>query len=249
MNFVNSLHCELLKIKGSALLWVSIFGSMVLAMVFTPRFIYLGFCIDLWTEHNNWERLYLQNARPFAGFLLPIGVILICSLITQIEYRNNNWKQLHTTPQKYVTIFLAKFTTLLVVTFIVFFFFNVGVLINGIAPNLIIKGSFPNHTLPVRFIFEETMKSFISILPILGLQYLLSLQYKNFIVAIGIGLVLYVGTMPMSRVDFSFISPYSYALHYFDQKFNDHHYLRAIIYFLGLFVASFILYLKKKVKG
>lgn len=249
MNFINSLHCELLKIKGSALLWVSIFGSMVLAMVFTLRFIYLGHYIDLWAENSSWQRLYLQNSRPFAGFLLPIGVILICSLITQIEYKNNNWKQLHTTPQKYFTIFLAKFTTLLVVTFIVFFFFNLGVLINGIAPNLIINGSFPRDTIPYQFIFEQTVKSFISILPIIGLQYLLSLHYKNFIVAIGLGLVLYVGTMPMSRIDFSFLSPYSYALHYFDQKFNDYHYIRALIYFTLLFITSFFLYLKKKEKG
>jgi hypothetical protein len=249
MNFINSLHCELLKIKGSALLWVSIAGSIVLSMVFTLRFIYLRFHIDLWAEGNAWERLYLQNARPFAGFLLPIGVILICSLITQIEYRNNNWKQLHTTPQTYVTIFLAKFTTLLVVTFIVFFFFNVGVLVNGIAPNLIVSGSFPRDAIPFHFLLEQTFKSFISILPIIGLQYLLSLQYKNFIVAIGAGLVLYVGTMPMSRVDFSFLSPYSYALHYFDQNFNEHHYLRAIIYFVLVFTISFFLYIKKKEKG
>jgi hypothetical protein len=249
MNFINSLHCELLKIRGSALLWVSIFGSIVLSMVFTLRFLYLGFHIDLWTENNAWERLYLQNSRPFAGFLLPIGVILICSLITQIEYRNNNWKQLHTTPQKYVTIFLAKFATLLVVTLIVFFFFNLGVIINGVAPNLIISGSLPRDLIPFRFFLDQTVKSFISILPIIGIQYLLSLYYKNFIVAIGAGLVLYVGSMPMSRVDFSFLSPYSYALHYFDQNINDHHYSRAIIYFILLFIISFFLYLKKEEKG
>jgi hypothetical protein len=244
MSFINSLKCELLKIKGSALLLVSIFGSMVLAMVFTLRFLYVEHYIDLWLEGASWQRLYLQNSRPFAGFLLPIGVILICSLITQIEYKNNNWKQLHTTPQKYVTIFLAKFATL-----IVFIFFNLAVLINGILPNIIIGGTFPRDAIPFDFFAIETVKTFVSILPIIGVQYLISLQYKNFIIAIGAGLIMYVGTMPMSKIDFSFVSPYSYALHYFDQNFNDHHYSRALIYFALLFVASFFLYLSKKEKG
>lgn len=249
MIFINSLNCELLKIKGSALLWVSICGSMVLSMVFTLRFIYLGHHIDLWIQNGSWQRLYLQNIRPFTGFLLPIGVILICSLITQIEYRNNNWKQLHTTPQNYVTIFLAKFTTLLVVTFIVFSCFNFGVIINGVVPNLIASGSFPRDSIPLQFFMEYTIKSFLSILPIVGLQYLLSIHYKNFIIPIGVGLVLYVGTMPMSRVDFSFVSPYSYALHFFDLKFNELHYVKSVVYFMLLFVSSFFLYIKKREKG
>jgi len=249
MKFIDSLHCEILKIKGSALLWISIGGSMVLAMVFTLRFIYLGHYLDRWEIGASWERLFLQNIRPFTGFLLPIGVILICSLITQIEYKNNNWKQLHTTPQSYTTIFFSKFVSLLVVTVIVFFFFNIAVLINGVLPNLIANTTLPRDTVPFAFFSEYTLKSFISILPIVGIQYLLSLHYKNFIVAVGAGLILYVSSMPMTRIDYSFINPYSYALHFFDLKFHNHHFTMAIAYFMILFIASYILYVTKSVKG
>lgn len=249
MRFINSLHCEILKIKGSALVLASILGSLLVPIFFTLRFIYIGFYIDKWPDQNTWERLFLQNSRGFTGFLLPIGIILICSLITQIEYKNNNWKQLHITPQKHSTIFLAKFTTLIFLAVGVFILFILGVLINGIAPNLIAVGSFPQHSIPFALILKYSIQSFISILPILGLQYLLSLHFKNFIIAIGTGIVLYVTTMPLSKIALSFLSPYSYALHYFDQKFNEFHYQRAITYFVLLFVMSFIMYLNKKEKG
>jgi hypothetical protein len=249
MNFINSLQCELLKIKGSVLLWCSILGSILLPMVFTLRFLYLEFYIDKWGNEDAWQRIFLQNSRGFVGFLLPAGVILMCSLITQIEYKNNNWKQLHTTPQKYGTIFLSKFTTLLILIITVFLFFTLGVLINGILPNLIATGSFPEQPIPFAFMIIEICKAFISILPIIGLQYMLSLQFKNFIISIGAGLVLYVGTMPLSRIEISFLSPYSYVLHYFDQKIQAHHYSFAIIYFLVLLGISLALYLKKNDKG
>lgn len=247
--FLNSLICEWNKIKGSALIWVSILGSIVLSTVFTLRFIYLGHHIDLWAPDQSWQRLYLQNIRPFTGFLLPIGVILICSLITQIEYRNNNWKQWHTTPQSYSTIFLAKFSLLMMLVFGVYFFFNLGVISNGVLPNLIVSGNWPRDSIPFVFILKYSCQSFVSILPILGLQYLLSLHFKNFIIAIGAGLVLYVGTMPMSRIPMSFISPYSYALHFFDLKFHSAHFFRAMVYFCLLFLLTLGFYLRKRDKS
>lgn len=248
-NFLNSLVCEWIKIKGSALIWVSILGSIVLSTVFTLRFIYLGHYIDLWAVDNSWQRLYLQNIRPFTGFLLPIGVILICSLITQIEYKNNNWKHWHTTPQSYLTIFFSKFSILMILMAFVYFFFNLGVILNGIIPNLICNGVMPRDSIPFEFFASYSLKSFLSILPIVGLQYLVSLNFKNFIIAIGVGLVLYVGTMPMSRIEFSFLSPYSYALHFFDLKFHSAHYIRAVVYFILLFVLTTILYINKKDKS
>ena len=58
-------------------------------------------------ETSNLSHRYSRQQRAldrvgweFMGFfLLPIGVILTTSLVTQLEFRSNTWKQLHTTPQ------------------------------------------------------------------------------------------------------------------------------------------------------
>ncbi len=250
MEFVRSLESELLKIKGSIITWVSILGGLLLSVIFTIRYIFIQNHINLWDQLNVWEKVYAINARPFLGFLIPIGVILICSLITQIEYKNNNWKQVHTTPQRYWSIFLAKFVTLIMLTVFVFLLLNIGILLNGIIPCLVLDGRFPLKPIPMKYFMLETLKCFVLTLPIIGFQFLLSLHYKNFMVAFGVGLTVYVGSMPGIRMgDIAYLSPYSFVLNYFDEVIMTKHYWMALVYFVLLFISSYILYLNKEEKG
>lgn len=250
MEFLRSLESEVLKIKGSFILLVTIFGGLLLSTLFTLRYIYIQHHINLSTNEAVWEQLFSQNARPFLGFLIPIGAILICALITQIEYKNNNWKQVHTTPQHLSTIFLAKFTILLFLTILVFCFLNLGILMHGILPCLILENHFPKQPIPISFFFNGTLECFVLTLPIIAFQYLLSLHYKNFLVAFGVGLTVYVGTMPGIKLgNIGYFSPYSFVLNYFDQVITPKHFWMALAYFFILFLLSYFLYIHKGEKG
>ncbi|MEM6723039.1 MAG: ABC transporter permease [Bacteroidota bacterium] len=249
MMIFRSVYTELYKLKRSPVLWLSILGSLLLPVVFTCRFLYIGDYIDLWEGQNSWHQLVIRNTRAFTGFLLPVGAILVCSLLAQIEFKNDNWKRVHTTPQSFSIIFLAKFSTLLLLTVVVYLSFMVGVLINGIIPNLVGAGTFPGDPLSLSFFWQEVLQSFISVLPIIGLQFLLSMRFKNFFISIGLGLTLFVCTMPLSRIDASFLSPYSYVLYYFDQKQRPYQELMAVLYFGLLFGLSYTIYIAKRDKS
>ena len=250
MEFIRSFESELLKLKGSIVILVSILGGLLLCVTFTSRIIYLGYHINLSDNVHVWEGIFDKHSRAFIGFLIPIGVILICTLITQIEYKNNNWKQVHTTPQRYGTIFLAKFTTLFLLTVFVFILLNIGVLVEGILPCLIFDGQMPMHSIPFLPFLIGTIKCFILTLPIIGFQYLLSLYFKNFMIAVGVGLTVYVGSMPAIKLgSIGYLSPYSYVLNYFDQVITTQHYWMALCYFVFLFILSYVLYLNKEEKG
>ncbi len=250
MEFIRSFESELLKLKGNIVILISILGGLLLGVAFTWRVLYLRYHINLTDNIHIWEKIFDKHSRAFVGFLIPIGVILICTLITQIEYKNNNWKQVHTTPQRYGTIFMAKFTTLFVLTIFVFILLNVGILVEGILPCLIVDGKMPVHPIPFNFFFIGTIKCFILTLPIIGFQYLLSLYYKNFMIAVGVGLTVYVGSMPGIKLgSIGYLSPYSYVLNYFDQVITAQHYWMALGYFICLFVLSYFLYVNKGEKG
>ena len=211
---------------------------------------YIEHHINLSSNDKVWEQLFSQNTRAFLGFLIPIGAILICTLITQVEYRNNNWKQVHTTPQRLSTIFLAKFAILFSLTILVFFILNLGIIMHGILPCLIVDNHFPKDPIPFTFFFYETLKCFVLTLPIIAFQYFLSLHYKNFLVAVGVGLTVYVGTMPGIKMgDIGYFSPYSFVLNYFDQVITSKHYWMASAYFWILFILSYFLYINKGEKG
>jgi hypothetical protein len=136
----------------------------------------------LYVSPDFWNILWKQSWEAMATFFLPMGVILATALITQIEYKNNTWKQLHTTPQKFITIYFAKLAVIVVMMAGLFALFNVGIYLSGVIPALLYGSvSYPTAPIPFLLFLKENIKFFIDCLPILALQYLISLRFKNFL--------------------------------------------------------------------
>ena len=249
MNFIYSLQSEWIKTKRSAAAWLCIIGGF-----FIPLIYFIGFLKDKGSINaykvNIWQTLFDQSWQNMAAFLLPMGVILASSLITQIEYKNNTWKQLHATPQTFTTIFLAKFSVILLMTVKFFIFFNIGVILCGLIPCILFDGHLPKENIPVLFFIKENTKYFITCLPIIAIQYLISLKFKNFLVPIGIGLLGLIGSLIGLSWKYIFISPYSYcAMMVMRTQKEFSIYGVAIIYFIIIMILSYFLYLSKKEKG
>ena len=187
-----------------------------------------------------------------------MGIILSASLIAQLEYKNNAWKQLHTTPQKLSTIFLAKYAVILVMMIQFFILFNIGIFFVGIGPSILLRYvPFPSESFPYLFFLKKNIGFFIDCLPIIALQYLLSIKYKNFLVSIGFGLLLLVASLFALSVKYGYFMPYSYSLFYYmkimknasqvPESFNIH--WLAFAYFVVFSVVGYIMYVTKKEKG
>jgi hypothetical protein len=254
MNFIYSIQSEWLKTKRSAAFWLMLAGGFFIPVIDLIVFIKLRSKIKLPIEGLfSWQLIFNELWQSMVGFLLPVGVILTSSLITQMEFKNNTWKQLHTTPQSYTVIFLSKFSVILLMLLEFFIFFNIGIILCGIIPSLIFEKHFPNQAFPFLFFLKGNVKFFITMLPIVALQYLLSLQFKNFMASIGTGLLVLIGTLIGSRWQYIFISPYSYgALSMFshhNDTLNVNIYLLAFCYFVLIMSVSYFLYIRKKEKG
>lgn len=257
MQFIYSLQSEWLKTKRSAASWLCIIGGFFIPTIYLIVFLVKSRTIEYGVEDGNvWEGHFTNLMRNMKAFLLPMGVIMASSLITQMEFKNNTWKQLHTTPQSLTTIFLAKFSVIAIMTVKFFVFFTIGVILSGLIPCLIIKGKLPDDPFPFLFFIKENCKVFILCLPIMAVQYLISLRFKNFLVPVGIGLVGLIGSMIGSIWEYIYVSPYSYVfldnvkdLPFFKGKININLYQGAIIYFSLLMLTSYFMFTKKKEKG
>lgn len=251
MNLLNSVQSEVLKVKGSPLLWCCLAGGLLLPMVFIARSLVTGAHMNSFSTGEPWERVCMIVFRPFAAFLVPLGGILVCSLLAQVEYQNNNWKQVHATPQPYWAIFLAKYCVLILLIFVVLIFLNAGVVMLGVVPCLVLDSSLPASAMPVDFVLKQNLASFVYALPIFALQFLLSIRFKDFMVAIGVGFTIYIGTMMALRIELSYLSPYSFVLVYFDDLLGREpvNYLLPLVYFSLISFASYFLYVTKKLKG
>jgi lantibiotic transport system permease protein len=255
-SFIHSFQSEWLKTRRSSAAWLIIIGS-----IFIPLIILIANIVnfdDLYGDYNSgkfWERT-LQNAWQFmAVFLLPMGVIIATSLITQLEFKNNTWKQVHTTPQHFTNVFLSKLLVITVLMVSFFLLFNIAIIIVGNIPSIIFRGiPFPKEDFPFLLFVKTSIKYFIACLPILALQYLLSLQFKNVLIPISSGLALYVVSMIAINWKHGNTVPYTYSAYVFIGKSNlanpdTNIYYWAIAYFLVFTLASYFLYLAKKEKG
>ncbi|MES2881875.1 MAG: ABC transporter permease, partial [Bacteroidota bacterium] len=121
MSLLASLRSETLKAKRTAAIYVTI-----IAAVFAPFMTMLDAVFGEGVLADGgattiFNRMMTDKFEITGVAMFPLFIILICTLLAQVEYRNNTWKQLLSSPQKKVNVFLSKFITthLFLITFLV----------------------------------------------------------------------------------------------------------------------------------
>ena len=259
MKFLHSFQSEWLKKRRSLASWLVVIGAFFTPLIVLTSRIYDHSLLfksnvtdDFWIKHWN------QSWESMEVFLLPIGIILATGLIAQIEYKNNTWKQLHTTPQSYTTAFFAKFSVILIMLLQVFILFNLGVFLSAVIPSLIFSGvPYPAAHFPLGNFLQANLVFFIDCLPIVALQFLISLQFKNFLVPVGAGFAIWFLGVGLLSGNYSYLFPYNHGAISFLKSTGklatqtpviNIEYL-ALIYFLIFIAAGWFLYVNKTEKG
>jgi len=247
--FLNSFRSEWLKRKRTAGAWLTIAGgTMIPLIILIQRFYFFERLASDNGSPRIWEMLYSRCWQSMAFFLLPMGVILVTTLVGQLEFRNQTWKQVHVTPQSPTTIFLAKLGVILVMLLQFFILFNIGIYLTGVLPALFLKQvPFPTEAFPWGKFLLGNGKFLLTCLPVLSLQFLLSLQFRNFMVPVGIGLGLYILSMTVIQWRYAFIVPYIYsAAAFMKDQFKTNIYAWALGYSLVFGAVAYLLFLFKK---
>lgn len=252
---IRSFESEWLKRRRSLASWLVVCGAF-----FTPAIVTVAKLVrhrglaEAGASPKYWEGLWKSSWESMAIFLLPIGVILATSLITQLEYKNNAWKLLHTTPQSLATIFIAKLAVILVMVVQFLFLFNVGIYVSGVLPGLIFGVPYPAEPIPFARFLAEDARYLLACLPIVALQYLISLRARNFLVPVGCGMALWILSVAVLSWQYGGLIPYTYcSFNYLaDQvRFRQTLPLDGLAAgYAGVFtVAAYVLYAGQREKG
>ncbi len=253
---INLFRSEVLKLKRSF-----IFMLIILSSIFSPLISFL-LCISkpqtfasiFKTDKDPWLALVNFNWNNSASFLLPMFIILITSLIAQIEYRNNTWKQINTLPIPFLPIYLTKFLIIVILILISFLLFNVFLILCGLVVNIIYP-EFPFLNMPISwyYILITSCNIFLSILALSAFQYCMSMRFKNYILPIATGFVLIIaGLILKNGWDGIIYFPHSYpglafaAIVNFDDESTHRIILNSIVFtFLFLTIGYFLMILKR----
>ncbi|HEY1112498.1 MAG TPA: ABC transporter permease [Chitinophagaceae bacterium] len=215
MSFYLSLRAEMLKTRRTAAFYLTGIVASLLPLLYL---------VDFATDDSDarpykadpWQLFFLEGWKGINFVILTWFVILLCTLLAQIEHRNNTWKQVFASPVPASQVFFSKFLglQLLVVLFLVIY--NTLMLASATALHFLSKElPFLDHHFDVRNWLLMNGKTYLAVLPISVIQFWLSLRFKNFIVPMGIGLALWLaGSLAVFEWHFESLHlfPYMYPL-------------------------------------
>ena len=212
MNLLISLQSELLKTR-TASFYLTLIGAAAGPVIYLLNILLdEGESDSLKKDPLNALFKILSEMNGVA--LFPLFIILICTLLPQIEYRNNTWKQVFASPQTKVNVFLAKFMNvhLLMLVFLIathLFMFLTIVAVNFIKPTL----NLFEHPLKGSTVLINAANAYILLLAVCAIQFWMGLRSRNFIVPIGIGFALWLAGTIMAvqyKSNLVFYFPYSF---------------------------------------
>lgn len=256
---MNAFQSEWLKKKNSLGSWLLFIGAC-----FTPVIIIVARLVKhdrlpaLYSADAFWTLLWRDSWESMAVFFLPMAAILVTSLITQIEFKNNAWKQVHTLPLTPTAIYFSKLLVILLMMVEFFILFDVGIYLSAVVPYVLVGNvNYPGGPLPLRSFSLDTVLYFLDCLPIVSAQYLLSLRFKNPLAPIGLGFMTWVGALAAVSWRLGAVVPYTYTmLNYLRDvpktravvpMFNIH--LIAASYFVLFTLLGYFLFVTNKQKG
>ena len=258
MSFIISTQAELLKTKRTASFWLSIVGA-----AFIPLMLFISFfagddAAKAAVLKDPWTKYLSMGWELFCVLLLPMYIILISTLITQIEYRSNGWKQIFASPQSFGNIFFSKFLTIHVIIIFCFLLFNFFMILAAVLGNVFnAKFTFLSSSINWQTLLQLNLKTYIATLGISAVQYWVSLRFKNFITPLGIGVALVIIAIVAmaARSAHIYKYPYSFAMLTYDfmqkknRPFLENHELNSIAYFIFFILLGFLDMRLRKEKG
>ena len=209
-----SVKNELYKLKRTFAFWLTLLASFfVPALLFIvtlfkhKNFIPKG-------DANPWDMIMQIETSIIVTVLIPFFILLVTSLIMQLEHRSGGLKDLFSLPVPKWSIYYGKLTVVLFTVFMTYLLFSIFLLMSGYISGLLFPDlKYTSFSPDFLKLFKTLGVSFVALLGVMGLQFWLSFRIKNFIIPLGIGMVLIItgliiGNYPSDAVYY----PYAYNM-------------------------------------
>ena len=242
MSLLLTFRSELFKSKRTASFYLAIIGGLLVPVIFILDVLFDGIRPE--NKKDIFNVAFNEGFKNTAFVFFPMFLVLISTLLPQLEFKNNAWKQVLASPQKKLNVFFAKYLNihLLIVVFFVahnIFMFSAIVIIHFVEPSLRIL----DHPLDLYTILTNNVNTYIAVLAMSAVQFWMGLRFRNFIVPLGIGLSLwFIGTLMVLEHDWVFEKYFPYSFHIYS-VFDKHRQLLPTIQLTSVVCAVVFLFL------
>lgn len=253
VRFLDVLSAEIIKTKRT---WnfslVLLFPIVVTAIVF-------GYYIKnlLGEESVGGSNLWVQYSRVFFQFycfLYPLLAALIAFSLSNIEHRNNGFKQIFTFPVNKFSFYFTKVFILIFWMFCSLLLAYSLLVISGIGlSHLFPQAGFQDYNIN-RIILTFFIRIFLTLISIISIHFFLSIYWDNFIISVGSACFLVIFGMIVNRWKYSYMIPYcnlEKAFFNFLQSGTEifsKDILWSIAYSIIFFFGGYLIMIKKSIK-
>jgi hypothetical protein len=210
--YISSIKNEFIKLKRTLAFWLTIICALLFPLLFFVAYFLKHKTNTPEIGINPWEKfmtIQIENSTPF---FIPMFIVLITSLIMQIEHKSLGLKHLFALPIPKWSIYFGKLTIVIFAIITTYVYYYLAILFSGfllglIHPDLAFLNFQPEH---LKYLKMLTI-SFVASLGIIGIQFWLSFRFKNFIVPLGFGMFLSIIGIIVSQAPQSIYFPYSFS--------------------------------------
>jgi len=219
--YLLNTKAEFLKSKRTAAIWITIIGAAFIPALNFARLVFDPYRLVPAAKDNPWGFIFNDNWKMCTAVMIPIFVILITSLLVQIEYKNNTWKQVYSSPRSNADIFFSKFLVINAMILLCLLLFNVFIILFSYAANLVEKQyGFFASPVPWKTFWSLLWKIYYGVMAMIAIQYWLSLRFRNFIVPICLGIAFLIIGFVVDGWERLYLYPYMYHAIFYYPEFH-----------------------------
>ncbi len=212
-NFINHLSAEIRKLKSTPIIYLIVFCcAFVLSIVMIAHSLDRNSVV---LGADPWRRCFSAGIGIYSFFVTVPFVVLLVTAVTFVEQRANAWKLLYTMPVTRGSIYFSKLTIIILTVFatsflLVFALVGAGYVLDQFLPEL----EFAYYQAPVYTNLKNITHGVIALLGVIGIQYFLSLWFKNFLIPISIGIIGFILAFILTTINtkITLYVPYSYSM-------------------------------------
>ncbi len=253
VRFVDVLSAEIIKTKRT---WNF---SLVLLFPVIVTTIVFGYYIKnlLGEESGVGSNSWIMYSRVFFQFyylLYPLLAATIAFSLSNIEHRNNGFKQIFTFPTNKFSIYFSKVFILLFWMFCsLLLAYSLLVLSGNGLSYLFPQAGFQDYNIN-HSIITFFLRIFLTLISIISIHFFLSIYWDNFIISVGSACFLVIFGLVVNKWEYSYLIPYCNLqkafIHFFQSgtEIFSKEILWSIGYSIIFFTGGYLIMIKKSIK-
>jgi len=195
---------DILKLKRTSALYITLFCGFILPLI--GALIVIKYVDNFVTEP--WVDFTWRAWQP-SGLLITLFIVIIISLVVNVEHSSNTWKLIYTQPKGRLQQNISKYiiSNLLILSMLVVYTIGIliyGVIIGLLKPSLELINTMPSFSILIIMV----IKMYLACLGIISMQFWLSMRLKNIFIPLAIGVVFFAVSNMLGGWEYNYLITY-----------------------------------------